>query len=238
VGAVANENWTANLLADIAADTLPSGEYTLLIPPDAGNTPPANSPGGYGYALITNYAGTPGNPGSANVKITGVLADGTAFNQTAPVSQDGYVPIYASLYQNQGILFGWINLEPTNTSGVNLAWIRPAIPAASRYQNGFINTFLTNQILLSPWTNSPASFDTLSNLSLPGTNIAVSISAAGRITGPSVSGTVNPKTGLLTVTIGGGNNKVQAHGAVLPNAANGAGYFLTKTNALPIQLTP
>ncbi len=236
-GTVANNNWTANLLADLAANTLPSGEYTLLIPPDASNNPPTDSPGGYGYALITNYAGTPGNPGLANAKITGALADGTAFNQTVPVSQDGYVPIYASLYQNQGLLFGWINLDPTNTSGVNLTWIRPAIPAAL-YWNGFTNILLTNQILFSPWTNSPASFDTLSNLSLPGTNIAVSISAAGRITGPSVSGTVNPKTGLLTVTNGSGNNKVQAHGAILPNAASGAGYFLTKTNALPIQLTP
>ena len=100
----------ANLTADRAANTLPSAQYTLLIPPDTNNSPPDSSPGGDGYALIANDAGT--------AKITGALADGTAFSQSVPVSQDGYVPIYANLYSSKGLLLGWINLDLTNTPGV------------------------------------------------------------------------------------------------------------------------
>ncbi len=106
--------WLASLMADLATNIQPSAEYTMLIAPNT-NTAPTNSPGGYGYALITNYAGTAKDPASATVKITGALADGAAFNQTVPVSYDGYVPIYAKLYANRGVLLGWINLELTNT---------------------------------------------------------------------------------------------------------------------------
>ena len=67
--------------------------------------------------MITNHAG------AAN--ITGALADGAAFNQTVPVSQDGYVPIYANLYSGKGLLLGWINLDLTNTADVGLTWIHP-----------------------------------------------------------------------------------------------------------------
>ena len=117
-------------------NTLPSAEYTMLIPPDFDNTPPTDSPGGYSYALITNHLGT--------ATITGALADGTAFNQTVPVSADGYVPIYANLYASKGLLLGWINLELTNidAAGVTpLTWIHPAERASGLYTNGFTTTF-------------------------------------------------------------------------------------------------
>jgi len=64
------------------------------------------------------------------------------------------------------------------------------------------------------------------------------ISASGKVTGPSVSGTINPRTGLLTVTIGSGASRVTGHGAILLNATTGGGYFLTKTNAQAIELGP
>jgi uncharacterized repeat protein (TIGR02543 family) len=226
--------WTANLIADRAANSLPPAEYTMLIPPDPNNVPPTNSPGGYGYALITNHAG------AAN--IAGALADGAAFSQSVPVSQDGYVPIYANLYAGKGLLLGWINLDLTNTSGVSLTWIRPE-HASGLYTNGFTNVFLTNQILLSPWTNPPGDIDLLTNLSVldtindTNTPIPVTITS-GKVTGPLVSGSVNLKTGQFTVTIGSGPARVTGHGAILPDATNGGGYFLTKTNAQAIILGP
>jgi hypothetical protein len=51
-----------------------------------------------------------------------------------------------------------------------------------------------------------------------------------------VSGAINSKTGLLKVTIGSGPTKVTGYGAILLNATNGAGYFLTTTNAQAIKL--
>ena len=140
--------WTASLLADRAANTLASGEFTLLIPPDTNSLPPTNSPGGDGYALITNHQGTVKSPGSA--KITGALADGTAFNQTVPVSADGFVPLYASL-NNKGLLLGWINLSLTNTNAVSVtgvAWLHPT-RSSGLYKSGFTNIVLTNDILFS-----------------------------------------------------------------------------------------
>ena len=232
-GTVIGTTWVANLTADRATNTVPSTQYTMLIPPDTNNAPPANSPGGDGYALITNHLGT--------ATITGALADGTVLSQTTSVSQDGYVPIYANLYGSKGVLLGWINLL-TNTDGVSLTWIHPGRPSGL-YMNGFTNVLLTNQIFLSPWVNSSGTIALLTNLSIldtiNGSNTPISVTInSGKVTGPSVSGTVNPKTGLLTVTIGSGAAKVTGHGAILLTATNGGGYFLTKTNAQAIKLEP
>jgi hypothetical protein len=233
-------SWVANLTADLTTNTLPPAEYTMLIRPDT-NSAPTNSPGGDGYALITNHMGT--------AKITGALADGTAFSQSVPVSQGGYIPIYANIYSGKGLLLGWINLDLTNTNavGINgLTWIRPE-STTGLYENGFTNVLLANQILLSPWTNPPGNIDLLTNLSILDTindtnallNFTVAISLTPGAIGPApVSGSINPKTGLLTVAIRSGVSKVTGHGAILLNATNGGGYFLTKTNAGAIELEP
>jgi hypothetical protein len=240
--------WVANLTTDQATNTLPSAEYVMLIPPNT-NSAPANSPGGDGYALITNYAGTARNPGAATAKITGALADGTAFNQTVPVSQDGYVPIYVNLYASKGLLLGWINLDLTNTAGVSLTWIHPR-RTTGLYENGFTNVLLANQILLSPWTNSPSNILAATNLSILDTindtnalmDFTVTISnnfKLGEVSGPTpLKGSINPKTGLLKVIVGSGATETTGYGAVLLNATNGGGYFLTKTNAGAIILEP
>lgn len=237
-GMVAGSDWTANLIADRATNSLPSAEFTVLIPADVRNGPPTGSPGGASYALITNDAGTFKNPGSATAKITGALSDGTSFSQSVPVSQDGYVPLYANLYAGKGLLVGWINLDVTNTNAIantSVAWIRPSGNNFKPYTNGFTNLALTNQILVSAWTNAAASFEALAdltNLSVGGNNLAVSISSAGVITeaaGESVNvvGSINPQTGGLTVTVGRGSGKITGHGAVLLNGALGQGYFLS-----------
>jgi hypothetical protein len=238
--------WAAtNLLADLATNILSSAEYTMLIPPNT-NSAPTNSPGGYGFALITNYA--PRNPAAATARITGALADGTAFSQSVTVSQTGYVPLFATLYSGKGLLLGWISLDLTNTNAVaatGLTWIHPT-RTTGLYQNGFTNVLLTNQILLSPWTNPAGNIDLLTNLSLLDTindtntltNIAVNIADSDKVAGTSVSGTINPKTGLLKVTVDTGGSKVTGYGVILLNATNGSGYFLTKTNAQAIKLGP
>ena len=240
--------WVATLTADRATNRLASSEYTMLIQPDT-NSAPANSPGGDGYALMTNYAGTARNPAAATAKITGALADGTAFSQSVPVSQTGYVPIYANLYNNKGLLLGWINLDPSNAPGAGLVWVHPALHSGL-FKDAFTST---NPIALSRWTNPPASIvlanltnlsilDPINDTAIETNDFAITISnnfKLGKVSGPTpLSGSLAPKTGLLTVTIGSGASKVTGHGTILLNATNGGGYFLTKTNAQAIQLGP
>jgi len=226
--------WAADLIADLADNTLPPAEYTMLLPPGTNNS----LPGGDGYALITNSATT--------ARITGALADGTAFNQTVAVSRDGYVPICVNLYASKGLLLGWINLDLTNTTGVSLTWIHPE-RVSGLYLNGFTNTLFTNEILLSPWSDPPANIiGLLTNLSLldniNDTNallsFPVAISSLGEIGPTPLNGSINRKTGLLKVIIGSGASRVTGYGAVLLNGTNGGGYFLTTTNAQAIQLGP
>jgi hypothetical protein len=247
-----NVPWTASLLADFATNTQPAAEYTMLIPPDTNNAPPISSPGGDGYMLTTNYQGTARNPASATARISGALADGTTFNQAVPVSQAGLVPIYASLYGNKGLLLGWISLDITNTNTLDftgLTWIHPA-RGSGLYPNGFTNVVLTNQIQLSPWSNAAlanlrsltnfVTLDTINDTDDPsaGTN-SVTIAASGKVTGTSVSGSINPRTGLLKATVATGSSWIVGYGAILLNKTNGAGYYLTKTNtAEAIELRP
>lgn len=83
------------------------------------------------------------------------------------------------------------------------------------------------------------------NLSLPlSFNAAVSnnnalVKLPGSPTN-SLTGSINPKTGLLTITFGDGIGKatVVGHGAVLQNTNVAAGFFLGKTNAGSIILVP
>jgi hypothetical protein len=98
----------------------------------------ADSPPGDGYALVTNRAGV--------VTLNGALADGTQYHQTVPVSQNGDVPVYVSLYKsrastNSGLLLGWINL--TNLQAMppvdTLTWIKKPSRPPNLYTDGFTN---------------------------------------------------------------------------------------------------
>jgi len=233
--------WTANLAAYLATTNLHPAQYTMLVQP-ATNTAPTNSPGGDSYMLITNnHAGM--------ARITGALADGTILSATAPVSQGSYVPIYANLYASNGLILGWINLDTSSPAVNNLTWIHP-VTTNGLYQGGFTNVLPTGQIMLSQWTNPPGDLDLLTTLSLLGvcndtntltTNITVSTSASGQVSGTSVNGSINRKTGLLRVNIGSGTSRVTGYGAILldanGNATNSGGYFLTTTNSQGIELT-
>jgi outer membrane biogenesis lipoprotein LolB len=231
-------DWTANLTAELASGGTNSAEYTALLSP-AGPLP------GYGYLLMTNHAGA--------VVLSGAVADGTSFSQSVPVSGAGDLPVYGNLYGSTGLLIGWIGLESGAPVG-NLTWIKEASHSSALYTNGFTNPVVALQG--SVWTNplphtaaidlpsgelkiagggllSPLTF----NVALSNNNTFVKL--AGSPTN-SLTGTNNPKTGLLTITFGNGAGKstTTATGAVLQNATNGGGFFLGTTNAGSIRLQP
>jgi hypothetical protein len=243
-GTIAGSGWvSSDLMADRATNNNNvATAYTMLIAPDP---TVAAAPGGYGYALITGSKGT--SKLAASAKIAGVLADGTAFSESAPVSSDGFVPVYANLYSSKGLLLGWINIDPTNTTSSSLSWVHPASKGL------FTSTFAsTNQVFLSPWTNPPAPSSLPTNLiviepsaSPPITeSYAFDISKGTTITSTSsnsagpLKGTITTKTGLVKMTIGSGKNVITGTGVLLLDSTNGGGYLLNKTTSGAVIFTP
>jgi hypothetical protein len=244
VGTVSNTLWNASLTAEPAGTNLPSAQYTVLLAPAAGA--PANAPPGEGFAQATNHLGM--------VAFSGKLADGTVFTPAAAESPNGDVPVYASLYGNTGLLFGWINVANLGAAapGNTLVWIKKASRATAFYTNGFTNTLLVQG---GPWTNPPAKTPALAlsqgqlvisnaSLFLLFTNVSVSPSNTlvkiGAQPTNSLTGSIAPATGLLTLSFGNGNGRAAtpALGAVAQGQTNGGGFFLGTTNAGLILLLP
>ncbi len=234
-----NGAWSSSLFAERAGNTLNPGAYTLLIPP--ATNAPANSPPGYGYALLTNHAGT--------VTLSGSVADGATFSQTVAVAETGDIPLYASFYGNTGFLIGWLNLTNGGLTGSNLWWVRPASFYNLLYSDGFTNAV---SIFGSPWSNpSITSTDgqlTIADGSLPQTlpftveilnDLLLPLSATNAPTN-SLTGSINAKTGYLKVTFGDGTGRatLAGKGAFLQNSNFAGGFFTNKTSTGIITLQP
>jgi hypothetical protein len=229
--------WEASLTNEAAVTASSSAEYTAWLLP-------AGTPPGYGYLLITNRAGV--------VTFSGALADGTSFSQTVPLSGAGALPVYRNLYGGTGILLGWLDLESGSLTG-NLTWVKQASASFAPYANGFTNLVVVQG---SPWTNPPpntAAIDLPSGqLAISGGNLLSPLSfyvsmndnnALVKLQGSptnSLTGSINAKTGLLTITFGNGAGKAMTtgKGAVLQNVNSAGGFFLEKTNAGSILLQP
>jgi hypothetical protein len=244
-GTVANgNNWSADFYAGQASAGDPSAVYTAFL---AGTNSPITSgavPLGDGYALIANHAG--------QVTISGALADGTTFTQSVPVQGDGSVPIYASLYHNTGLLFGWINLYDLNGGAPtdSLTWIKKASGLSTPFPAGLTNLLLVEG---GPWTaptaNTPAIPFTNGVLVVSNSNLSLTFDVAvgnnnalvklGNLPTNSLTGSINPLTGALSVVFGNGTGRATSTGAgaVLQSSNSAAGYFVIGTNAGLISLS-
>ncbi|MGA3179385.1 MAG: choice-of-anchor tandem repeat GloVer-containing protein [Verrucomicrobiota bacterium] len=235
-GTVAGNNggaWTAPLLAELAGSGLGSAEYTMLIPPETNSV--AASPPGYGYATITNHDGA--------ATLTGALADGAALSENIAESASGKLAVFATPYSNDGLLLGWLTLTNGAPEG-DLTWIRPAA-SSGLFTNGYTNAVTVQS---SRWTNPPAHtaaiplplglleftgvFPTLPlivEVTLTTNNTLAELPGATH----TLKGTINPKTGLLSVSLPDviGKETISGSGVILQNQTNGGGYFVTKTNA-------
>jgi len=111
--ATAGNAWTAPLVADLATNTWPQfSEVSFSMSPGLS----ANSPTNLGWASGVVVNGV--------LSLSGALGDTAAISQTVPISKDGNVPLCVNLYNNSGLLEGWINLAGGVGTG-NLTWIRP-----------------------------------------------------------------------------------------------------------------
>jgi hypothetical protein len=138
-GTISATGWQAALMADKAVfngttlkATNYAGRYTMVMPPGVGA--PQSSPGGYSVATINNSQ-------AGLASLVGTLGDGTAVNQIVPISENGVIPVYVSLYTGQGALLGWLtftNAPPQTFSGV-LNWIKQSGVNKPLYPGGFTN---------------------------------------------------------------------------------------------------
>jgi len=261
VNGVRQPPWTSEgtLFASLAYPHVNAGAYTLLIPPAPANGfgAPVATPPGYGYALLTNNAGTAAVLPS--VTITGMLADGTTISQTVGIGEDNGIPVFPSPFtsSSNGLLFGRLNLSSTPTvpgpTG-DLTWIRKA-SATGLFKAGFTNPAVAVQG--SPWLNSvpfllpPNAQLVLSNYGAPTPLPALYVSVANKTNLVSVatspyytSGSINTNTGQLTITFTNYGVRVTGRGAFLQDAGFGDGFFVmppasaSPTNAGSISLQP
>jgi uncharacterized repeat protein (TIGR03803 family) len=226
-----NVAWTAGLTAVRAVNTPASAAYTMLLSPGvyAGSL-------GYGYATITNHNGV--------VTLNGALADSTTFSQTIPMSASGDVPFFANPTSQgvTGVAFGWLNFAAGAPTASSMTWIRQGLSLGNiAVESSF-------------WTNPPANTPAvnIATASLIVTNPAAGLDFELTVTPKnllsklsnsvpnSLSGSINPKTGFLTVTFGSGigASTITGFGAMLQNNSSGAGFFLTRSNYGGLLLQP
>ena len=131
-GRVTDGTWSSPLSGGRATGVSPyAGDYTVVIPGLVGD---AQIPAGDGYATL--HVGTDGMG-----TMSGTLADGSQFMQSAYVTDDGDWPIYVSLYAAKGLVASWVsfaNLASSDLSG-NLVWIKQAGASATSYPAGFVS---------------------------------------------------------------------------------------------------
>ena len=187
-----------------------AGRYTLLLPGAAdGDVAPI----GDGFSVITiSTAGT--------LSAAGVLADGTAFSQSVPVSRDGDWPLFASLYRGRGVLAGNLRVRPPSDDGTDIEgtarWLRLAGPKPATYTNGFL---LASTVVGSSYTNfgSARAFDMdAASLTLTGATGAIlatnalSFGPGGRMT--------NRGPNQLTLKLTAGSGRMRGS-ITLPDSA-------------------
>jgi hypothetical protein len=226
------------------------GYYTILVPPNPGDTGP-NFPQGSGYGSVTV-------DGSGRIRFSGTLADGTRVSQSTVVSKDGMWPVYIPLYAaKQGSLSGWVTF--TNIVGVSdlngsLNWVKPRAAISKFYPNGFATqiTLLGSQYVALP-AGIPALTVSNANCNLLVTSGAgdlassvsnsVTLSANNKVSLCTPNGfklAVIAKTGLFSGSfINPATAKPTAfRGALFQKQNDGAGFFLGADQAGFVTVEP
>ena len=233
-GQVHYATWTADLMAyrnpfNFRTNrALKAGKYTVLFPSSSDG---ATQPGGDGSGAVTVDS-------AGNVRLVGMLGDGSKVSQAASLSKQGKFPLFLPLYSGRGAMFGWLTFADAPASGIQgaLNWLKLPQPGAKFYADGFtmpvetagsgynplatpVLNFTNGQLWLANG-NLPLSFTNQLVLGLnnkvtnqSSNKLALSISVPSGLFKGSV---VNPVTGKSIVI----------NGVVLQNQNLGAGCFL------------
>ena len=182
--------------------------------------------------------------------MTGLLADGTPFSQSVPISKGGQWPLYVSLYGGKGSLFSWILFSATATTDLSgdVAWSKPSLASGKYYPQGF--TLRTN--VSGSRFNRPTSAGNVLNLrsaqlvlegSSPNQSVTnqVVIDAKGRVTNSSrnkLSMTISASNGAFKGQVfdSDSSKQVSFRGVVLQKQNAGAGFLFRSKETTQVLL--
>jgi hypothetical protein len=122
------EPWMSVLTAELQTSAIAKvPDFSLALPSMNG------MPGGY----------MTGSEINGTLSLLGKLGDGATFTQSAPVSQGGDVPLFIGLYDQLGVVAGWVNIFNAPSTAV-LTWLRPADESSQGFTNVFQATIATS----------------------------------------------------------------------------------------------
>jgi hypothetical protein len=213
-----------------------AGNYTIAIPGQDNSSFSAGSTFSVGASFSASSSFSLGNgfgsvkvDGNGNVKLAGVLADGTKISQSAPLSKGGLWPMFVPLYKGKGVAIAWISFTNQNTDDLHgqINWIKQPDVTAHYYPEG-----------LSVSGNAVGSVFAPPSILALNLQVAALQSAGvgnGRVTSLTVSSSTGTFTGSLLNNAGA---TVKIQGALLqkPNAAYG--FFLGTSESMPVILAP
>jgi uncharacterized repeat protein (TIGR02543 family) len=196
-GRVTDGVWTSSLSGGRAgyqtAGSAPqAGDYTIVFP---GQADDASLPAGDGYGTL--HLGTDGLG-----TLSGTLADGTSFSQTAWLTAEGDWPLYVSLYAGKGAVVSWMTFTNQVSSDINgaVVWIKQANPAAAQYPVGFISdTKLIGSLYVAPTGGNKAINLSSASVRFTGGNLPADFSNTVSVN--AGSSVVNLSPNALTLTI-------------------------------------
>jgi hypothetical protein len=224
-GRVTDGGWSSALVGGRpAGSSAYTGDYTVVIP---GTVADVHIPAGDSYATLHVAANGLGT-------MTGTLADGTQFMQSAYVTEDGDWPLYVSLYVAKGAVASWLNFTNQATSDVsgNLAWIKQAGASATSYPTGFTNeTKAVGSLYVMPGASGKAVTLSSGTVNFSGGDLAASFSNVVSVNAGSL--VVNLSQNLMTFFINPGLGTFSGQ-VTDPNSGNPrsfGGVVLQKQNA-------
>lgn len=210
--------------------------YTLAIP---GGADSAMHPIGFGYG--TAKVGL-----LADVVFGGMLADGSAVSQSAPICGNGYWPVCVPLYGSKGLLFGWLQFHANETNDLSgsLNWFRQARAGSQRYAAGFsltnLNAIGSEYLSYTPvsWTGGMVEMSFANTSEDLFTYVAMSSNGRGQGAG-NLSVVINPSTGLFkgSVLHQPEGATLRFNGAYLQKQKTSYGYFLDRNHSGSVVIT-
>jgi hypothetical protein len=208
---------------------VPAGGKFTAIFAGTGDSANTNLPTGDGFATMVL------NP-SGRLRLVGSLPGTSALSENTFLCDDGTFPVFESLYDDQGMIQGWVGL--TNNTRADLAgevvWVKPGFAGRAFYPAGFTNDVVvmgSRYVQTKPilnWTNGVVIFQG-GKLSSPFTN-AILLDASGAVANLSE----NPLAVKIQPSSGGFSGSVKDPvtgeplsftGVILQKGNGGSGFF-------------
>ncbi len=244
-GSISGVGWSSDLLADRLVfsrgkNPATNANYTLVLPPDTNSV---SGPAGYGVATVKLDAG-------GRVQWAGTLADGTKASQSTALSEDGYIPVYASLYRGNGLLIGWLQItnQPGSDLSGTIAWLKPRGAIVKMFSHSFTNDVEAFGSVYKFQPGTPVLPLSSGSLGLTGgslgsnsLNSAFTLDSHNKASSSANKLKLNfkPTTGLFSGSVVDPvQGKFTYQGVVLQGTTNGFGFFLDSDESGEVDLTP